>query len=66
MIYILHVFIFIIIFGGDGRGGATGIYESKDPGLILLMLLNVYPSVFGEGPNISGAIYSMYFLELGP
>ena len=39
-IYILHAFIFIIIFSGDGRGGGTGNYESKDPGLSCVSTLH--------------------------
>ena len=33
LIYIFSTFIFIFTFGGDARGGVTGIVELRDRGL---------------------------------
>ena len=33
LIYIFSAFLFIFTFGGDARGGVTGIVELRDRGL---------------------------------
>ena len=48
LIYIFSTFIFIFTFGGDARGGVTGIVEIKDRGL-MRKLFGV-PKILGLDP----------------